>query len=326
MLVDSFHRQHDYLRISLTDNCNFRCTYCMPNEDIVCMPNTRLMQVEEIYEIAKVFIGMGVNKIRLTGGEPLLRKEFDLILEKLSKLPTEITITTNGALAHKHINSFNKAGIRSINVSIDSLQNSKFKILTKRDSLDQVWKNILLLISEQFSVKLNVVVMKGINDDEVNAFVALTKELPLHVRFIEFMPFDGNGWKKEKVVRAKEMLQQIDQEYDYIKLQDLRHDTAKKYKLISSKGSFAFITTMSQVFCQECNRLRLTADGKIKNCLFGKDELDLLSAYRQGKDIRELISLSVQSKHEKLGGQFSEDIMETEADSIVNRSMINIGG
>lgn len=326
MLIDQFNRSHDYLRISLSDNCNFRCTYCMPNEEISCLPNEKLMQASEIFELAKIFVGLGVRKIRLTGGEPLVRKEFAEICRYLAQLPVELTLTTNGTLVHKHLELFKEVGIRSINVSIDTLDRNKFIFLTKRDAFDQVWKNIELLLEHGFSVKLNMVVMKGVNDAEVIDFVSLTKTRKLHVRFIEFMPFDSNGWSKEKVVRSDAMLQAIDLKYDYIKLQDFKHDTAKKYKLLVSEGSFAFITTMSQLFCVDCNRMRLTADGKIKNCLFGKDEMDLLGAHRANEDITSLIKLSIFNKHKKMGGQFEETILETDAKQLVNRSMIKIGG
>lgn len=326
MLLDTFERKHDYLRISLIDNCNFRCTYCMPNEEISFLPHAQLMQVDEIVEIAKSFVSLGVTKIRLTGGEPLVRKEFAQICEKLSSLPVELTLTTNGVLVHKHIETFRTAGIRSINVSIDTLQKEKFLQISKRDAFDQVWKNILSLVEHQFSVKLNVVVMKGINDDEVIDFVRLSEQLPIHIRFIEFMPFDKNAWHKDKVIRSNDLIEQLEQHFSFIKLKDEKHATAKKYKLLQGLGSFAFITTMSQIFCSECNRMRLTADGKMKNCLFGKDELDLLQAYRKGEDITDIIKQSVLAKHEKMGGQFKEISTETDASTIINRSMIKIGG
>jgi cyclic pyranopterin phosphate synthase len=189
-----------------------------------------------------------------------------------------------------------------------------------------VWKNINLLIEQQYSVKLNVVIMKGINDDEVVDFVRLSEKLPVHIRFIEFMPFDKNAWHKESVIRSNDLIEQLEQYFSFIKLIDEKHATAKKYKLLQGTGSFAFITTMSQIFCNDCNRMRLTADGKMKNCLFGKDELDLLQAYRKGEDIIAIIRQSVLTKHEKMGGQFKEISTETDANTIINRSMIKIGG
>jgi cyclic pyranopterin phosphate synthase len=182
------------------------------------------------------------------------------------------------------------------------------------------------MIQMGFDVKLNIVLMKNVNDDETEDFIALTKNFPVHVRFIEFMPFDKNGWDKTKVISFEEIMSDLYQKYDIVKLLDEKHDTAKKFQIFGHKGTFAFITTMSQPFCGDCNRLRLTADGKIKNCLFGKEEIDLLSPLRNGEDIKNLIRTSVTRKHAVMGGQFVASYLETDAQSIENRSMIKIGG
>lgn len=326
MLQDSFGRIHDYLRISLTDNCNFRCAYCMPVEEMEWMPQSKLMSKEEILSLAETFVGLGVKKIRLTGGEPLVRKEFPEILERLSTFPVELTLTTNGVLIHKHIEVLKKSGVRSVNVSLDTLNREKFQKLTRRDQLDQVWENILLLLQESFRVKVNAVALHGLIEDEICDFVQQTEKLPLHVRFIEFMPFAGNHWQSNKVVTAAQMLDLVKTKFEVVKLEDKKHDTAKKYQVLGFKGTFAFITTMSEHFCGDCNRLRLTADGKIKNCLFGKEELDLLGALRRGEEVESLIRLSVSRKHAALGGQFSPDYLKANPDAIENRSMIKIGG
>ncbi|MBK6362454.1 MAG: GTP 3',8-cyclase MoaA [Saprospiraceae bacterium] len=326
MLFDKFNRIHDYLRISLTDNCNFRCTYCMPEEKIQCLPNHKLMSSGEIIEIADVFVKLGINKIRLTGGEPLLRKDFGEIFEGLSSLPVKMTITTNAFWLNRYIDLFKKTGLKSLNISIDSLDREKFFSITKRDHFETVWSNILLMIEHGFDVKLNIVLMKNVNDDEINNFILLTKDLPVHVRFIEFMPFDKNKWDRNKVISFTDVFDNIYRDFDIIKLHDEKHDTSKKFKVTGHQGTFAFITTMSQPFCVDCNRLRLTADGKIKNCLFGKDELDLLLAFREGQDIKNIITESVASKHFKMGGQFESGYLETSADDVINRSMIKIGG
>lgn len=326
MLTDRFQRVHDYLRISLTDSCNFRCSYCMPEEEISCLPQQQLMQPDEIEAIAKVFIGLGVKKIRLTGGEPLVRKGARDIIQRLSMYLVELTLTTNGVLVDQFISTFKEAGITSLNVSLDTLDPNKFFQLTRRDVFAKVWANLLLLVAEEFHVKLNVVVMKGVNDGEVNDFISLTQHLPLHVRFIEFMPFDGNQWKNDQVYSAKQMLEKAEERFSFIKLKDEKHATAKKYKLLQSEGTFAFITTMSTPFCSDCNRLRLTADGKMKNCLFGQEEVDLLGALRQGNSLLPLIDQSMKAKFEKMGGQFEKSYLETDGASIQNRSMIKIGG
>jgi len=326
MLVDTHKRLHNYLRISLTDSCNFRCLYCMPEESIQCLPNKHLMQVDEIEQIAKIFVSQGVEKIRLTGGEPMVRKEFPEILQRLSKLPVELSLTTNAVLVHKFIDNLKAAGVRSLNVSLDTLNPKTFKKVTQRDQFQRVWDNIMLLLNEGFRVKVNAVAMEGVIENEILDFVAITKHLPLHVRMIEFMPFEGNHWSSNKVVTADQMLKWVEEEYDIVKLKDEPHATAKKYKAIGHEGTFAFITTMTQHFCGDCNRMRITADGKMKNCLFGKDEMDLLGALRKGEDILPLINLSVLRKHAVMGGQFSKSYTEADASQLQNRSMINIGG
>jgi cyclic pyranopterin phosphate synthase len=298
----------------------------MPVEEMQWMPSSKLMSKDEILKMAEIFVSLGVNKIRLTGGEPLVRKEFPEILAGIAKLPVEPTLTTNGVLIHKHIQNLKSAGVRSVNVSLDTLNREKFHQLTKRDQFDQVWENILLLLQEGFRVKINAVALHGMIEEEICDFVCVTEKLPLHVRFIEFMPFSGNHWTSKQVVTAKQMLDLVSAKYPVEKLEDKKHDTAKKYQVPGFAGTFAFITTMSEHFCGDCNRLRLTADGKIKNCLFGKDELDLLQAMRSGQDIIPLIAASVSRKHAALGGQFTADYQKADPDKIDNRSMISIGG
>jgi cyclic pyranopterin phosphate synthase len=298
----------------------------MPNEEIEVTPNAQLMSKDEIVRLAKVFVVNGIDKIRLTGGEPLVRKDVDDIMLELSKLVPKLTMTTNGVLIHKHIDILKKANIRSINVSLDTLNEARFLALTKRDQFQQVMENINLLLRENFHVKVNVVAMKGINDKEINQFVAWTKHLPLHVRFIEFMPFSQNEWNKDRVFTFQQILETIQEEYDIIKLQDELHDTTKKYQCIGHEGTFAIISTMTHPFCSSCNRLRLTADGKMKNCLFSKTETDLLSALRKGDNIEPLIVENVLRKEAALGGQLLGDFNLLDSAKLENRRMISIGG
>lgn len=325
MIRDAFDRVHDYLRISLTDNCNLRCFYCMPEEDYAFTPASRLMQTNEIASIAKLFVQEGVKKIRLTGGEPLVRKDAAEIILSLSKLPVELTLTTNATRLDEFQPILKEAGIRSINVSLDSLKAERFNKITRRNLFDKVKSNIDGAI-EDFHVKVNVVVMKGVNEDEINDFIRWTKDIPVHIRFIEFMPFSGNQWTSNKVVTWNQMLSVIEEEYSYIRLQDAVHDTAKKYMVPGHKGSFAFISTMSANFCGDCNRMRLTADGKMKNCLFSKEETDLLTAFRSSENIIPLIHQCIGKKAKELGGQLLPDFEKLQAESITNRSMISIGG
>jgi cyclic pyranopterin phosphate synthase len=298
----------------------------MPVEEMEWMPQSKLMSAQEIVKLAEIFVSLGVKKIRLTGGEPLVRKDFGQILEELARLPVELTMTTNGILIPQYLEALKKAGVRSINVSLDTLQPEKFFKLTRRDQFAQVWTNILLLLQEGFRVKINAVAMQGQIEEELIDFVRLTRDLPLHVRFIEFMPFTGNHWQAKQVITAAQMLEWVKKDVEVVKLVDKTHDTAKKYQVPGYAGTFAFITTMSEHFCGSCNRLRLTADGKIKNCLFGKEELDLLGTLRQGQEVTPLILQSLARKHAALGGQFSQDYSQANPSTIQNRSMINIGG
>jgi GTP 3',8-cyclase len=326
MIVDSYNRVHNYLRISLTDNCNLRCFYCMPEEDYEFTPASRLMQADEIEALAKTFVNLGVNKIRLTGGEPLVRKDVADIILRLSKLNVNLTLTTNATRLHEFVDVLKEANVRSLNISLDTLQSDKFTLVTRRNQFKLVYDNIQLMLKNNFHVKVNMVVMKGLNENEINDFVEWTKHEPVHVRFIEFMPFTGNRWTSNKVFTLHEMLELIEGKYNVIKLQDEKHDTAKGFQVPGHKGTFAVISTMSENFCGTCNRMRLTADGKLKNCLFSKEETDLLSAFRRGEDVTRLIHQSIRSKAKELGGQFTTDFEHLHAEDINNRSMITIGG
>lgn len=326
MIVDSYSRVHNYLRISLTDNCNLRCFYCMPEEEYVFTPASRLMQVHEIRQLAEIFVKEGVNKIRLTGGEPLVRKDAAEIIQTLAELPVHLTITTNATRLHDFIDVLKRANISAINISLDTLNEDKFRLITRRDQFGPVVNNIRMMLDNGFHVKINVVVMKGLNDNEINDFVEWTRNVPVHIRFIEFMPFQGNRWTSNKVVTLQEILDVIAEKYLFIRLQDEEHDTAKKYSVPGHAGTFAVISTMSENFCSTCNRMRLTADGKLKNCLFSRNETDLLTALRSGADVVGLIHQNIQKKAKELGGQFSNDFEHIDASDITNRSMITIGG
>jgi cyclic pyranopterin phosphate synthase len=326
MITDKFNRVHDYLRISLTDNCNLRCFYCMPDEDYDFTPASRLMQTEEVLALSEIFVAEGVRKIRLTGGEPFVRKDAAKIINALSKLPVELTLTTNGTRLHDFVDVLADANIRSLNISLDTLDEDKFMLITRRNLFRQVMDNIELLIDKGVEVKINVVVMKDLNDKEINDFIAWTKYTPVKVRFIEFMPFSGNRWSSNKVFSADEILSVVGSAYDYIPVEGGPHDTARSYSIPGHAGNFAIISTMTNPFCGGCNRMRLTADGKLKNCLFSKGETDLLTALRSGEDVLPLIHQNIQGKAKELGGQFTTALQQIEALTIENRSMITIGG
>ncbi len=326
MIIDRFNRVHTYLRISITDNCNLRCFYCMPEEDYDFTPASRLMQKEEIYSLAKVFVDEGVTRIRLTGGEPLVRKDAEAIIRSLSALPVDLTLTTNATRLKEFIPVLKEANIKSINISLDTLDPDKFLLLTRRDAFSSVLENIELAIAAGFEVKINMVVMKGFNDNEINDFIRWSRDTPVHIRFIEFMPFTGNKWTSNKVFSLDEILGRITTQHVFKPLSGNEHDTAKLYKIEGHSGSFGIISTMTSPFCGGCNRLRLTADGKLKNCLFSRGETDLLTTFRQGKDIRPLIHANIELKEKELGGQFDSSLQKIETMGIENRSMITIGG
>lgn len=326
MIIDGFNRVHNYLRISMTDNCNLRCFYCMPEEDYEFTPAGRLMQPDEIESIAKIFVSQGVNKIRLTGGEPLVRKDAADIIVRLSKLPVDLTITTNGTRLHEFADVLVNAGVQSLNISLDTLNKEKFNLMTRRDQFKSVYENIQLMLQRGFHVKINMVVINKLNHDEINDFVRWTKNEPVHVRFIEFMPFTGNKWESEKVFTWQQILETVSSEFDIRPLEREKHGTAKKYMVPGHQGTFAVISTMSAPFCSDCNRMRLTADGKMKNCLFSQSETDLLTPFRNKEDILPLIYQSILDKKNSLGGQFTTDTANIQTDHIKNRSMITIGG
>ncbi|PXY46169.1 GTP 3',8-cyclase MoaA [Flavobacterium hydrophilum] len=329
ILTDDFGRKHNYLRISLLEKCNLRCTYCMPADGIALSPKASLMTSEEIFAIAQTFVENGVDKIRLTGGEPLLRKDFAEIVSKLSTLEVSLSITTNGILIDRHIDVLKQAEIKKINLSLDTLIASKFHSITLRNQFEKVIDNLHLLLNHDFQVKVNVVLMKGFNDNEIIDFVNLTESLPIAVRFIEFMPFAGNEWDRSKMVSQKEILSQVEENFsldEIQKLEDEKNFTARTYKIKGFQGDFGIISSITNPFCDGCNRIRLTANGKIKNCLFSNSETDLLTAFRNGESITELISASVKSKKKVRSGMVTISEMDDPNLHFDNRSMIAIGG
>lgn len=329
VLKDQFGRRHDYLRISLIEKCNLRCRYCMPEEGIPLTPSKFLMSADEIGSLAKTFVDMGVKKIRLTGGEPLLRKDFEDILANLSRLGVDLSITTNGILADRFLPIFQKYGLKKVNFSLDTLKEERFKEITRRSGYQKTMDNLDLFIQAGFDVKLNIVLMKGVNHDEIADFVDFTKDLPISARFIEFMPFDGNRWDRSKLVSEKEILGAVGSEYgseNLLSLPDEDNLTARKFKIKGFHGDFGIISSVTNPFCGTCNRIRLTANGRIKNCLFSNQETDLLTALRSGEDVEKLILESIFKKKAVRAGM---DNLEKLSDPNLhsdNRSMIAIGG
>lgn len=329
VLIDQFGRKHDYLRISLIEKCNLRCTYCMPEHGIPLSPAKELMTAEEIGKFAEIFVGFGVKKIRLTGGEPFLRKDFADIARLLAAFPVEISITTNGLLLDRNIALLQDLRIKHLNFSLDTLKEQRFETMTRRTGFQKTMENFHLAIAEQFQLKINCVLMKGENDDEIVDFIELTKDLPISVRFIEFMPFDGNKWNKSKLVSEAEILTQVEGKFgkeNLISLPDEKNLTARKFKIEGFQGEFGIISSVTNPFCGTCNRIRLTANGRIKNCLFSNRETDLLNVMRAGGDVEGLILESIYHKKAVRAGMDNlEKLSDPELHS-QNRSMIAIGG
>ncbi|XP_019607092.2 molybdenum cofactor biosynthesis protein 1 isoform X1 [Rhinolophus sinicus] len=323
-LTDSFGRQHSYLRISLTEKCNLRCQYCMPEEGVPLTPKVDLLTTEEILMLARLFVKEGVDKIRLTGGEPLIRPDVVDIVAQLHRLEglRTIGVTTNGINLARLLPQLQKAGLNAINISLDTLVPAKFEFIVRRKGFHKVMEGIHKAIELGYSpVKVNCVVMRGLNEDELLDFVALTEGLPLDVRFIEYMPFDGNKWNFKKMVSYKEMLDTLRQRWPELeKLPEEESSTAKSFKIPGFRGHVSFITSMSEHFCGTCNRLRITADGNLKVCLFGNAEVSLRDHLRAGASEEELLSIigaAVGRKKRQHAGMFNISQMK-------NRPMILI--
>ncbi|PBK76632.1 molybdenum cofactor biosynthesis prote [Armillaria solidipes] len=326
-LIDTFRRRHDYLRISLTERCNLRCFYCMPEDGIELSPESHLLTNEEVLRLAALFVKSGVTKIRLTGGEPTVRKGLNQIIGGLNELRPyglrSIAMTTNGLALPRRLPALIDQGLTHLNLSLDTLDPFKFELMTRRRGHEAVLKALDVALASRalVSVKLNVVVVKGLNDSEVLDFIEMTKGQVLSVRFIEFMPFTGNAWDKRKMVPSNVLFDKIFLRHpDVERISDEANDTARSWRVPGYKGTFGFISSMSDHFCSSCNRLRITADGQIKVCLFDAKEISLRDAMRKGAtddELLQVIGKAVSGKQEKHANM--EDI-----DVITNRPMILI--
>ncbi len=323
-LIDNYGRRHNYLRFSLTDRCNLRCSYCMPSHPVF-MPNKKLMTAKEISILTSVFVSLGINKIRLTGGEPLLRKDFDSIVEMISYNNVSLHLTTNAYFLDKHINTLHKH-FSSINISLDSLRKERFIEITQRNALEKTLRNIDLCLKEELKIKLNVVVRRNVNHDEIADFVLLTRDYPVEVRFIEFMPFQGNQWKLEDTYPHEEIIKTLQRLYPIESIQKDPDQTAEKYKVKDWQGHIGIISTVSKPFCENCNRIRVTSEGKLKTCLFGLKEYDLKPYLNDAVSLKQFISQSLHEKHYSYGGHtpLAED--NVPLSYYKNRSMTAIGG
>ena len=287
-LADSFGRRITDLRVSLTDRCNFRCVYCIPDEHNDWIPRQELLRYEEIESIVRASVSLGIEKVRLTGGEPLLRRDLPVLVEMLGRIPgvRDFALTTNGYFLPQAAGDLARAGLRRITISLDSIRTAKFALLTGRDALARVLEGIEAARSAGLDpIKVNCVVMRGFNDDEVADFAAFARESALSVRFIEFMPLDGRpDWDRNQVVSGAEMLAAIRQRFDLVAVDPATpSETARRYRFADgAPGEVGFITTITEPFCDGCSRLRLTADGKLRTCLFSARAHDVKALVRGG--------------------------------------------
>lgn len=290
-LTDKFSRQHTYLRISLTERCNLRCTYCMPEEGVPLSPDATQLTTPEILMLSSLFVSQGVDKIRLTGGEPTVRKDIVSLMQRLGSLRSqglkELCITSNGVALRNKLDSMVEAGLTGLNLSLDTLEPGLFQIMTRRQGFEKVMATLgrvleMNKLGAGIKLKINAVIMRGINEQEILRFVELGREKSLEVRFIEYMPFGGNKWQKGKMFSYQEMLGIIKSTYpDLTKVQDAASETSKTYHIPGFAGKVGFITSMTENFCGSCNRLRITSDGNLKVCLFGNAEVSLRDLLRK---------------------------------------------
>lgn len=366
-LTDKFSRTHNYLRISVTERCNLRCLYCMPENGVPLSPPAHLLTTPEIVYLSQLFVSQGVDKIRLTGGEPTVRKDIVELMKQIGQLRTlglkELCLTTNGLTLHRKLDAMVEAGLTGVNLSLDTLDPYQFTIMTRRNGHDAVLRSIerILEIKKRgatIKLKINCVVMRGMNEREIIPFVELGRDKDIEVRFIEYMPFDGNKWSEGKMLSFKEMLAMIRDKYpDLQKIQDHANDTSKTYQVPGFVGRLGFITSMTHNFCGTCNRLRITSDGNLKVCLFGNTEVSLRDILRESNNgepidpaaihaIRK-IETDAQETASRVGRAFAQSEVDTrllnmigaavkgkkakhagigELENMKNRPMILIGG
>jgi GTP 3',8-cyclase len=327
-LVDSYGRRISDMRISVTDRCNFRCVYCMPEEGMQWLKRETLLTFEEIERLTRVAVGLGIEELRLTGGEPTLRPDLPRLVERLSAIDLRsLSLTTNGFLLKSMARPLAEAGLTRINVSLDTLQHDRFHQIARRRGLDEVLAGLETL--EQFPtispIKVNVVAMRDFTEDEVVAFAQLARRKPYVIRFIEFMPLDADGnWQRERVLSGPEIKAIIERDFmPLVRIPAEPSSTSRRYTFADGVGEIGFINPVSQPFCGTCNRIRLTADGQLRTCLFSIDEWDLRAPLRGGASDDELADVFVEAVRHK---ELKHKINEGEAFQRASRSMSQIGG
>jgi len=325
-IVDSFGRNINYLRVSVTDRCNLRCIYCMPPEGVPQMPHSEVLSYEEIRAVVQAAAELGINKIRLTGGEPMVRADLPKLIRMLSRVEgiQELSLTTNGVLLKEYALELKRAGLTRVNVSLDTLKPDRFRYITRLGKLEAVLEGIEVAKEAGFElVKINTVVMRGINDDEIVDFARMTYEDGWHIRFIELMPFKGIA----EFVPSSELRQRISLLGKLEPCSDFSgisgNGPATYYRLVGAKGAIGFIGPLSETsFCSRCNRIRLTSDGKLRPCLLGEDEIDLKGPLRDSASIEELKRLIVKA----VASKPAHHHLWTGNNRPVNRRMSQIGG
>ncbi|NLU93717.1 GTP 3',8-cyclase MoaA [Chitinophaga sp. Ak27] len=325
MLTDAHHRTIDYVRLSVTDRCNLRCTYCMP-EHMHFVNSKALLSDEEILLLLQTLAGAGISKVRITGGEPFLRPGLMLLLEKIASIRgiDEIAVTTNGVLTQPYIPALRQLGIRHINLSLDTLRADRFRQITRRDKYAAVMDTMQSLLQQQMQVKINVVVMENVNTDELTDFAALTRDHALSVRFIEEMPFNGQGHRFSGINwHYQKILDTISEVYPLEKIADAPHSTSLNYHIAGHKGNIGVIPAYSRTFCGTCNRLRISATGSVKTCLYGNDVLNVKEIMRDPAQQPLLLSAIQSAIHQRFANGFEAEKHHAEKHM---ESMSVIGG
>jgi GTP 3',8-cyclase len=336
MLADSYKRPVKDLRISVTDRCNFRCTYCMPQDEYEWINKKEILTFEEITRLANLFVGLGVEKIRLTGGEPLVRKDLDQLVAKLSAIPglEDLCLTTNGSLLAEQTEALKVAGLKRVNVSIDTLDNEKFMRMTKRGDLAKVLEGIFAAKKHGLKpIKLNAVVERGVNDDDIIPLVEFCREHGFAMRFIEYMDVgNANSWTSDKLVSKKEILEVIGARYPLREIgRDQGSAPSVDYEFVDGNGDIGVIASVTEPFCASCTRARLTADGKIVTCLFSQGGHDVKKLLRAGASDEELVNL-ISSIWTKRTDRYSEERLQAmrsanyDPKSHKKIEMISLGG
>ena len=326
-LVDGWGREIRSLRVSVTDKCNFRCTYCMPAEGLEWLPKREVLAFEEIERLVSLFARMGVHEVRLTGGEPLVRRDLAELVAMLARVSgvDDLSLTTNGVLLQRHARPLVDAGLRRLNVSLDSLSHVRFAEITRRDALDDVLRG--LREAEKYPelrpIKVNCVAVRDFTEDEVIALAELARRRPYVVRFIEFMPLDADdGWREDRVLTGAEILAMIEERWPLEELPAKESSTARRFRFADGAGEVGFVSPVSEPFCSSCDRIRLTADGQLRTCLFSRRDWDLKTPLREGASdaqLAELIRFAV--AHKELKHRINEPGFVR-----ASRSMSQIGG